>query len=567
MKIRTKIIVSTAAIVSLSLLVSSFITYTYVARIVREQSVRDNQTKLAQISSSITRVQERLAKTAEIIIVDPGINGKMVPNASLTNEQQYFRKYDVQQMLQRFRALDSSLLNIMIVRPDGEIFSNNSGYESYFHEYLREDWISPFVEHGEKALYSVPHKLKYSNGTYSVISYVSPYRNMLDTMETKPYFLILEIRLDEIERIFENSSRDFAWLRLLNAQGQPIYDNQAVGRPMGEAPPSARMIPIEDVSMLAGWRQEAYISEEQLYERIRPILLFYLLIGMASLAFILLVMFPSMIRITRPIIVMTRAMRRLSAGELNTAVNIRSGDEMELLGNGFNRMAKDLQIWMESAMQEQELKRNIQINLLLSEINPHFLYNTLNTVIYLSQAERSKDVITITKALIDILQDTIKTGEEAYFTTVRAEADIVTKYAAIQQYRYPNRFQLQWSFGEGTMACIIPRMIIQPIVENALFHGVFANEDIGRIQIELTLVDEELRIVIQDNGCGMSAEKMSTLFTKSRTSAYSNQTKGIGLANIKERIEFHYGSPYGVDLTSTPGQGTTVILRMPILVS
>ncbi|MBA2937316.1 sensor histidine kinase [Paenibacillus sp. CGMCC 1.16610] len=564
MKIRTKIIVSTAAIVSISLLVSSFITYTYVARIIREQSVRDNQTKLAQISSSITRVQERLAKTAEIIIVDPGINGKMVPNESLTNEQQYFRKYDVQQMLQRFRALNSSLLNIMIVRPDGEIFSNNIGYESYFREYLTEDWIRPFFHHAEPAVYSVPHKLQYSNGTYSVISYVSPYLNMQDTGETKPYFLILESRLDEFERIFENSSKDFAWLRLLNGQDQTIYDSRAMGSAMKEVPSTARMIPMEDVSMLAGWRQEAYISEEQLYEKIRPILLFYLLIGMASLAFILLVMLPSMIRITKPIIVMTRAMRRLSAGELNTAVTIRSGDEMELLGNGFNRMAKDLQIWMESAMREQELKRSIQINLLLSEINPHFLYNTLNTVIYLSQSEKNKDVITITKALIDILQDTIKTGEDAYFTTVRAEADIITKYAAIQQYRYPNRFRLQWSFGEGTMECIIPRMIIQPIVENALFHGVFANEDIGIIQIEISLVGEELQIVIQDNGCGMSGEKMSTLFTKSRSSDLSNQTKGIGLANIMERIEFHYGPPYGVELASTLGQGTTVVLRLPI---
>ncbi|MBB3108148.1 two-component system sensor histidine kinase YesM [Paenibacillus phyllosphaerae] len=561
MTIRTKILGSTILIVSLSLLLSSYITFTYMARIVREQAVKDNMTKLALTSSSLTRMQDRLFKTAETIIADSQINAGIVHKAGASMEQAYFDQVAVMKQLQRFVALDASLLNIMIIRHDGKVFSNYSGYDSYYEEYLGQGWFVPFKNGSSGTRFSEVHEFSYMNGAQDVISYVILYRNWEDQTQNEPYFLVMDMKKDEIGKVFNESRDDFERIVLTSGDSRIIYDT-------GTAPGQViqqrdDFIPLRYDAMSEGWSQQAYISKHKLYKSIRPILVFYLVIAIAGLLFILLLVAPLILNFTRPITVLARAMRRVSAGELRTSVNIRSGDEMQVLGEGFNKMVFELDTWMKSAMREQEMKRNMQINLLLSEINPHFIYNTLNTVIYLSHAERNKDTIIITKALIDILQDTIKTGEQAFFSTLADERNLVDKYVSIQQYRYPGRFRLEWDVPVTLNSCTVLRLMIQPLVENALFHGLFDLEEKGVILVSARVVEETLHVTVSDNGIGVS-DRPFELDLK-RNPIHTGQTKGIGLANIRERIIFHFGVEYGIDFESVPGKGTSVTIRIPCM--
>jgi len=560
--IRTKIIGSTMLVVSLSLILSSFITFQYMSKIVREQAIKDNMTKLAQTSSSIARMQDRLFRTAETIIVDPEINGKIVRKAGASMEQMYFDKVFVMKHLQRFVALDSSLLNIMIIRPDGEVFSNYSGYDGYYQEYLKEDWFAPYRNGNGAGRFSDIHKFSYMNGAQEVISYVVPYRNWEDNAQSKPYVLVIDMKKGEIGKVFSESRNDFERIVLTGGGGQTIFETDSANS-KEETWPADKFLTIRYDAMNEGWSQEAYISKSKLYENIRPILLFYLLIVVAALLFILLIVPPLIFNFTKPITALTRAMRRVSAGELHTGVSIRSRDEMQVLGEGFNRMIQELDTWMKSAIREQEMKRNMQINLLLSEINPHFIYNTLNTVIYLSHAERNKDTVTITRALIDILQDTIKTGEQAFFSTLEEERNLVEKYVTIQSYRYPGRFRLEWNIPTSLGSCIVLRLMIQPLVENALFHGIYQLDEEGVITISAHESNETLLVSVSDNGIGMSTSP-SVLDLK-RNPAHSGQTKGIGLANIQERVAFHFGEPFGIDFVSKPCEGTCVTIRIPLI--
>ncbi|MGG1553450.1 sensor histidine kinase [Paenibacillus ferrarius] len=562
-KIRAKIIGSTMLVVMVSLLFSSYITYTYMSRILQEQAVKDNMTKLAQTSSSLTRMQDRLVKTAETIIADPEINAKIVSKPGATLEMSYFNKVAVLKQLQRFVALDSSLLNIMIVNPDKVVFSNYSGYESYYEEYLKEDWLQPFLSGTNDTRFSAIHPLVNFNGVRDVISYVTPYRNWEDKSSGSSYFLIIEMKKDEIDKVFSESSKDFQRIILRGGDGRIIFDTNREETSESANVSSDDVISIRYDAMREGWNQEAYISKQKLYESFRPILLFYLLIVIGGLMFILLIVPTLIFNFTKPITQLARAMRKVSVGELNTNVLIRSGDEMEVLGEGFNRMVNELDAWMKTSMREQEIKRNMQTNLLLSEINPHFIYNTLNTVIYLSHAGRNKDTITITKALIAILQDTIKTGEDAFFSTLDEEMNLVAQYIHIQQYRYPDRFRVEWAIPDRLRSCVVLRLMIQPLVENALVHGIFNLEEEGVIRISALAQENTLCVTVTDNGIGLDADS-SRYQVSQRHSGCSGQTKGIGLANIRERIAFHYGDKYGLDLASQPNSGTSVTLRIPL---
>jgi len=554
MKIRTKILLATTFILLLCLATSSAMTYTYVTGILREQALRDNTTKLEQTSSQIGKIQRRLRETAEFIISDSELNALMVKTPGETFEEHYFKKVKVRNQLQLFPSLNSSLVNIMIIRPDGEIFSNyQQGYDTYFETYLAQSWFAPFREGTSDHHFSVPHSFMFLNQNLDVISFVVPYKNFQDP-EPSRYVLVLDMRLDEIVNVFEQTSKDFERILLLNHDGTPLYDsNRLGGRWDAGAYDNGRYIELIDRSMEEDWVQVAIISKTRLYEKVNRLLMVYVAIALGSFLVVLVLMLPLLINITRPISTLANAMKRVSVGDLNTAIRIKSGDELELLGNGFNRMIRDLKELIESYINEQKMKRKMQINLLLSQINPHFIYNTLNTIIYLSHARRHQDTITITKALIDMLQNTIKIGEDSMFSTLRDEVEIVNKYVTIQHYRYPDRFRLIWDIPESLMSCVVLRMMLQPLVENALYHGIIPSEREGTIVIKAWREGERLFVSVTDNGVGIRPTPKSD----------ESKSTGIGLANIGDRLTFHYGSQAGISVRSEPEAGTQVCIFLP----
>jgi len=552
LKIRTKILLAATFILLLCLTVSNVLTYSYVKKIIQEQVLRDNATKLEQTSSQIAKIQRRIADTAEYIISDADLNKLMVPDPGDTFEDRYFKKVRVRTQLQLFSSLNSSLVNLMIIRPDGEIFSNYSGYEPYFQSYLSQPWYDPCREGQADRRFSVPHAFMFLNRNLDVISYVVPYRNFQDPDPSR-YVLVLDMRLEEITNVFESAREDFERILLLNRDGVPIYDS---GRSAGLWNGGIRnddYIELADSSMEEQWRQVALISKSRLYEKVNNLLVIYVGIALASFFAVLLIMLPLLINITRPISALAGAMKRVAVGDLDTPIRIESGDEMELLGNGFNRMIRDLKKLIESHVNEQKTKRKMQINLLLSQINPHFIYNTLNTVIYLSHDRRHREVIALTKALIDILQNTVKIGKDSLLSTLREEVDIVNKYATIQHYRYPGRFRLVWDIPESLMSCVTLRMMLQPLVENALYHGIIPSDRDGTITVKAWKEDRRLHITVTDDGIGF----------RPMAGGGGDKSTGIGLANIRERLAFHYGPQAGLTVESLPGSGVTVHLFLP----
>lgn len=246
---------------------------------------------------------------------------------------------------------------------------------------------------------------------------------------------------------------------------------------------------------------------------------------------------------------------------MDTTVTIESGDEIELLGAGFNRMTEDIKAYIHQSVEDEKIKHKLQNDLLLSQINPHFIYNTLNTVIYLAQG--NQDIITITESFIHILQDAVKEGREGYYSTVREEIESLKHYLIIQSYRYPNRFVVNWEVKEETLEGWIPRMILQPLLENALFHGIIPMETPGTITIRIALQQDLLSISIADDGIGMDESKVELLAKGRQLHDSFSRMRPIGLSNVRELIRNLYGPLSRFDIESGINQGTRIALLLP----
>jgi two-component system sensor histidine kinase YesM len=264
---------------------------------------------------------------------------------------------------------------------------------------------------------------------------------------------------------------------------------------------------------------------------------------------------------TRPIEQLYQAAVSVSEGSLETKVNIRTNDELELLGNAFNQMLDSINSYIVQMEQHEKEKKEMELEQLLLQINPHFIYNTLNTIVYMAQIKGHDDIIQYTNAFIGLLQDTLKIEKEGSLVGLDAEIATIQKYLMLMSYRYPNRFQTIYSIDESVEMCRVPSVMLQPIVENAIFHGLAISKKPGVLEISAKRQDEDVVIEVEDNGCGMSEETLRKIWTDEGNNR--DTMRKIGISNVRKRLKAMYGENCSFTIESEEGKGTRVRIRIP----
>lgn len=264
--------------------------------------------------------------------------------------------------------------------------------------------------------------------------------------------------------------------------------------------------------------------------------------------------------ITRPIRKLMRNITLVEKGSFDNLPLINSNDEIGQLSQRFNQMSSELKQLVTRIQKEEKEKAQAEIRALQSQINPHFLYNTLGSVKWIASMQKADKIVEMTEALISILRYTAR--HERAMVTLREEIDNIRNYIVIQNVRYYNRFQLRIRVDEGLLNNMMPKLILQPIVENAIFHGLAEMEDEGIITVRAYRYEEGVRIEVQDNGVGID-EKTYEWLQQELHAADNAQATGIGLPNVHRRIQLHYGDRYGIRIYSTPGQGATFVISLP----
>ncbi|OMF52201.1 histidine kinase [Paenibacillus rhizosphaerae] len=262
-------------------------------------------------------------------------------------------------------------------------------------------------------------------------------------------------------------------------------------------------------------------------------------------------------RIGNPLVNLSRLMRKGEAGDLTIRSRSVGRNEIGQLGRSFNKMIEQIELLIERIAKEESEKKKAEIRALRYQINPHFLYNTLNSIRWLAKLNRTNDVDQAVTSLVQLLE--VSMGRSGVFIQLGEELDLLQKYMVIQGYRYDNAITLLIDCPDELKQIPIPRMLLQPIVENAVFHGIAPKDEPGTIEIRARQEGEEIIVSIADDGVGMSEERLAHIFADERAHHHRGMTN-IGLRHVHQTIRLYYGSGYGVSVTSELMQGTEVTI-------
>ena len=240
--------------------------------------------------------------------------------------------------------------------------------------------------------------------------------------------------------------------------------------------------------------------------------------------------------------------------------------ELTTLHNRFNQMAKELLLLIGQIKVETRIREQLKFRLLQEQINPHFLYNTMEMIIWKAESGDQQKIIEIVKSLSSFFRLTLSNGDE--IVTVIHEVRHIENYLFLQMIRYMDILSYDIKVDERVHALYMPKICLQPIVENAIYHGIKPSRSKGHIHIDIRLQGNKLLLSVSDNGVGMPAEKLTQLRQKLYGNSFEDLQKksnsGFGLVNVHQRIKLRYGDEYGVFIYSEQGKGTTVCIFLPI---
>ena len=258
---------------------------------------------------------------------------------------------------------------------------------------------------------------------------------------------------------------------------------------------------------------------------------------------------------SRPILSLTVAMKRFRKGDFDTKIELNRVDEFEQLANGFNKMTTQLKDTMEEQVAAERKINETRIAMMQAQLNPHFLYNTLDTIKWVAKANQVPEVATLSASLAGILRTSIS---EKQFCTLERELKLVENYCDIQKIRFDDRFELQINVPENLLKAVVPKLILQPLVENAIIHGMEEMDD-GKLVVEAYLVEDDLTITITDNGKGISDEMIQVLESDDLDSLEGH----LGLNNVNTIVKLYYGKDYGISAKRLEEGGTKIMVVLP----
>ncbi len=262
-------------------------------------------------------------------------------------------------------------------------------------------------------------------------------------------------------------------------------------------------------------------------------------------------------RITEPISALSRKARRFGEGNFSSEPLETHITELQTLNSGFDEMAGRITALIAKQREDQQSLHRAELELLQAQINPHFLYNTLDSIAILAESDRGEDVVNMVTSLSTFFRNSLNKGED--IISLAAERTQVTSYLEIQQIRYSDILRYDIRIPDELLDCQVPKLILQPLVENALYHGIKNRRGMGTITVTGETDGNDMLLKVTDNGAGMDEEQVRVL----QSGIYEDRHTGLGLVNVHKRIRLYCGEPYGLSFESQIGKGSTVTIRLP----
>ncbi|AFC33196.1 putative two-component sensor histidine kinase [Paenibacillus mucilaginosus 3016] len=449
-----------------------------------------------------------------------------------------------------------------------------------------QSWFRSAVENPGHVTVSLPHVQNLYKGRYPWVVSMSKSIILERDGVREPAMLLVDFNFKTIDDLLSRVSlgqRGYVYI-IDESAGNMVYHPQqqliyaglkyenveqamkyAYGNYVDDSTGETRLITIQTVNNI-GWKMigVSYMNEIVTAKREIGWFLAWLMLG--ALVFVLLLSAFMSAKISQPIRRLERSMSKVEQGVFDIHIQEGGEDEVGRLSRRFNLMVARIRELMEQSVKEQEAKRKSELEVLQSQINPHFLYNTLNSVVRLAGSGKSEEVIRMITSLSKFFRISLSKGKSVI--TVQEELEHVRNYLIIQTMRYKNKFRFEIECEDEVKDCPTVKLILQPVVENAIYHGIEMMVDEGFIRIRAERAGDRVRITVADDGLGMPPEKVKGLLQAEAPEnggpgPGSSSGSGVGIRNVHERIRLMYGEEYGLEIESRLEEGTTVTLWIP----
>lgn len=391
--------------------------------------------------------------------------------------------------------------------------------------------------------------------------------------------LTVDMSYSGIEQMFNrvNSNDAASYIYLMDSSGKIIYhpkqnllfaniysENNLVaatyddGSHTEEFESEERIVTVRTVGY-TGWKLVAVVTRSSMMQGLNATRYSVYIVLLLAINILILVNQFISVKIARPIKMLEKSIRGLEHGNLDVPIYIGGTYELKHLGTTIDSVVSQLKRLMQDIVIEQEEKSKNEMEALQSQINPHFLYNTLDSIVWMIEVDRYEEAITMISELASLFRISISKGKNI----IRIEDEIKhsKNYLNIQKIRYKNKFDVIFDIQEEILSFSTVKLIIQPILENAIYYGMEYADGDGKIIVKGYKAEEDIFIEVSDNGPGMKKETAERLLTQEHR--IQKKGSGVGLMNVHKRIQLYYGKEYGLTVKSKPDEGTYVTIHLP----
>ena len=586
--LKTKLMVIAILFIFYPVVIIGYIGYRNYADTMTDKAISDMRSSAAELTSLISDRMTKLSLYAVQIFYDNKIYeaNRRLSNGSLD----YETVNDFNAYLQSNLYLKSEIDEILVrFVTDGRVFQVNKSMGSNTDSYTKmDDLYKQALKHHGKPVWFVAFKDGRADDLYitKIIYDINDIKREIGLL----VFKVNEQYLKEVLNNYMTNTRQN--VSLYGSDGREVYTYMPFeinyGTPLNELAGTengtgAREIKagndtiylLHETIMPDNWKLIMAISSNILLKDVRNIARLILILCAATLPICLLLVNFLYSDIIKPINLLVKRMHQVEKGEIGITIENRREDEFGYMNKTFNRMSLEIKNLINTVYKKQIATKDAEIKALQAQINPHFLYNTLDSINWKAKINGVDEISEMVAALSSIIEANLNRNNEKFITLER-EIEYINNYYLLLKKRYGKKINLELEVGEDTLKCVIPKLIIQPIVENAVYHGLEMKVGSGTIHLRTGVKGDRMWIEVLDDGIGIDENTLSRL-SKNLADAVTDAASGmdeedvsvvrssIGIINVHKRIRLLYGEDYGLHITSRVAEGTRVVISLPVI--
>ncbi len=573
--------------ITIPLLIISAIIYIFSNQAVKNEYQSSSNLILNNLSFNIDQYLQSIDKGTLNAQVDSQLQAALehwtIHKDDIGNDQNIQYGNTIEHFISGIEMTIKNVDSVQIFAGSRVFYSANFNRADYdVKDYTHEDWyLQTQQKKGGVILFGSHTPFYRTNSKQSVIS-IARVINKKGSKQPIGVMLI-DIRLDslrEILKLSENSKRKFI---ILDDKGGSVYssDNMETSplQPIPIGTQALNTFMNNDTGSFYGtfdekdsyinfvtspysnWKVIQYIDEKEMTKQAAFLGKIILTLALLSLVTAILFMYILSERVTKPIILLSRKVKLVGMGNFDVDLYSERQDEFGVLYNGIRKMVKDLQNYIERSSMAKAQQKVAQYGALKSQINPHFLANVLESIQMKAIINGQREIGEMVGIVGRLFRIHIQTGKIT--VTLREELEHVRLYVKIQQLRFGDKIQYVEQLEPNTEKIKVMHFSLQPIVENAIVHGLECRSEPGLLEVSSMISGDDMLIIVKDNGIGIDEEKLKQLRFRLSQPSDTLDEDHIGIKNVHDRIQFHFGESYGIEITSQVGEGTTVIIRLP----